>query len=352
MARMDHVMQIGEPGKAPRIYLEDYAYTYLKRQVNPEKKKYYLYGEYEGKGERQRLYIYGITDSAKEQNTYFKDHHSIGILKIRGDERFLVNHKGQETPISGFYVFYSPNQAMQEYLVDTNTEKKEEDILKEKPVRKLQGKKIPIKEKIVLSVGKYRRPKREPNFGNLVFYGGCIIALLLLVTAVSGGNGFSKLSRFKQMVVQTMNSTEGTVETGQLIVEEKKIGKNTPQTLETASDMTVSQEPIPETAQEMLPVEEAVEMVTTEETDEMVVAQEYVQMTLEEKSEEETETAGTEDTSENQEPEVYIVQEGDTLAYICMMYYGDTAKMDVVCEYNNIVNEDHIAPGQKLYLPK
>ena len=47
----------------------------------------------------------------------------------------------------------------------------------------------------------------------------------------------------------------------------------------------------------------------------------------------------------------YTVKQGDTLVAICKIRYGSTAKMQEICEINNIKNADYIAPGQKIYLP-
>ena len=42
MSRMNQVMQIGNVGGDIHYYIEDYAYTYLKKQKGKEKTKYFL----------------------------------------------------------------------------------------------------------------------------------------------------------------------------------------------------------------------------------------------------------------------------------------------------------------------
>ena len=326
MARMDHVIQIGKPGKSPAVYLEDYAYTFLKREPDSEKKKYFLYGEREGEGEEEKIYIYGVTHTAKEQNTYFKEHQALGLWKVMGKEKIMTDQSGKEIPLPGFYIFYAPNQAMQEYLVDTSIQKKEEDILKEKLVRKRQGSPISVKDKFVLITGKVSKRKAGSLLGNLVFYGGCLVALVLLAAAVSGGDDYREISRFKNMVIRTMNEKGNVEDHGDFIVEEKKavrIPSDIPETLQ----------------QDAAPVEEVMEQTVPVEAvaTEVVVAETIPQETVSE--------------SKVEEPTLYIVREGDTLARICKEYYGNIARMKEVCEYNGIKNEDHIAPGQKVYLP-
>ena len=47
----------------------------------------------------------------------------------------------------------------------------------------------------------------------------------------------------------------------------------------------------------------------------------------------------------------YIIQKGDTLAKICMRYYGNLSNIDLICEMNGIENKDNILYGQKIILP-
>ena len=49
--------------------------------------------------------------------------------------------------------------------------------------------------------------------------------------------------------------------------------------------------------------------------------------------------------------ELYIVQNGDTLAAICRNYYGDISRMEEVKGVNQIPDENWIYAGQELYLP-
>ena len=60
--------------------------------------------------------------------------------------------------------------------------------------------------------------------------------------------------------------------------------------------------------------------------------------------------AGSSQTNASQET-VYMIKQGDTLAKICMQYYGSLSKMGEVCERNQIENKDSIYYGQKIVLP-
>ena len=47
----------------------------------------------------------------------------------------------------------------------------------------------------------------------------------------------------------------------------------------------------------------------------------------------------------------YTVREGDTLATVCRMYYGNLDMLQEICDVNGIVDPNTILPGQKLVLP-
>ena len=51
------------------------------------------------------------------------------------------------------------------------------------------------------------------------------------------------------------------------------------------------------------------------------------------------------------ETTIYVVQEGDTLSYIAMLFTGKPSNYKKIAADNNIDNPDLIFPGQKLYVP-
>ena len=108
---MNQVMQIGNIEGDIHYYIEDYAYTYLKKQKGKEKTKYFLYGEKEESNQQKKLYIYGIAEKPKMEQTYFKEYYPLGFLKVKNDETFWITLKGQEQKINGFYVFYALSRA-------------------------------------------------------------------------------------------------------------------------------------------------------------------------------------------------------------------------------------------------
>ena len=365
MSRMSHVVQIGEIEGNIHYYIEDYAYTYLKKQEGKEKTKYFLYGEKienEEKEPQKKLYIYGIAEKPKMEQTYFKEYYPLGFLKIKNNEKYWVTIKGQEFKVTGFYVFYAPNQAMQEYLIDHHEEEKEdkpENKIKRKPVE--DG--LPMKE-VAMSARKYKVIRKKENLNdNLMFsFVGVAVAVMVLFLLVST-NGRKKLEIFKQVVVQTMADSIKGNDDYDIIIEEKSITE--PDDVEGKSviglDIVDLTEESIKQQEDILPEEETVEqqedILSEEETverqedilseEETVEKQEDVSLKEENVKQNETILSKQENVYEE-----YVVEVGDTLAAICINKYGTLSYIQEICSINNIENADYIEPGQKIYLPR
>ena len=100
MSRLHQVIQMGEVQEPLQYYIEDYAYTYLKKQKGKEISKYFLYGEREQNSNCEKIYIYGVGEKPKLEQSYFKEYYPIGFLKIKGEKAFWVSLKGKEEEIS------------------------------------------------------------------------------------------------------------------------------------------------------------------------------------------------------------------------------------------------------------
>lgn len=357
---MNHVMQIGTIEGKTRIYLEDYAYTYLKKQEKAEKKKYFLYGEWEEKEGEEKLYIYGISDSPKTEHTYFKEYQPLGFFRYKQKEKYWVDVKGKETLIQGFFVFYAPNSAMQEYLVDTNKQKNEADKPEVQNTRKMTRENPPIKETFI-SVRKPRRynKKRKYDISNLMMPALVAGMVLLLGAAVSTPNGQKKLQIFQQIVADVMNDTQTEEE---FIVEEKRL-EETDSVIETMNPQNAANTPTEDSVNDGTvqgvenssdtSIETANSSVNNsgtsiEEQNSSINTDTF--STMNEELENMESMTNESDTSKTNYEE-YIVQEGDTLAAICKNKYGSLTKMEEICGINQIKDADYIAPGQKLYLP-
>lgn len=362
MSKMNEVIQIGEIEGKIHYYIEDYAYTFLKKQENMDRKKYFLYGEREETKEKIKLYIYGIGQKPKMEQTYFKEYYPLGFLKIKEEGNYWISLSGQEHLIKGVYVFYAPNQAMQEYLVDYHKEGKKEEKPVENIKKRLPIELLPMKETAIparkLKVVKRKKTGEEERKW---FSMGGILAALLFLVVLTSANGRNKLELFKQVIKETMSQSVGTISEHEFVIEEKKIGQT--QSEQTQDSQVQENTDIKEgskTESEIGNKEKEVEDnnigINEESNKESEIGAEKKEESEIEMKKENDEKMEVEEKPEErpaeEEYEEYIVQNGDTLVGICKKRYNSLLKIEEICKMNNIKNADYIAPGQKLYLPR
>ena len=336
---MSQVIQIGNIDGDIHYYIEDYAYTYLKKQKGKEKTKYFLYGEKEENGNKKKIYIYGIAEKPKMEQTYFKEYYPLGFLKIKNNESYWITLKGQEQKINGYYIFYAPNQAMQEYLVDHREEENvPETDNKEK--RHVNGEILPMKETFVPA--RKMKKNKKGEFRNEKFWfpiGGIVVAGLVLLVLTSA-NGRKKVEIFRQVIAQNMPGVMEDTFEEEFVIENKDVEELEKQKDSYVEDVSNSTENNLIQNPESKENKNIVEDMKTEE-------QKLPINTDEKNKEEKVEISEIAEINY----EEYIVENGDTLAAICKSRYGSLSKMEEICTINNIKNADYIAPGQKLYLP-
>lgn len=352
MSKLNQVIQIGMIEGDCRIYLEDYAYTYLKKQLPDEKKKYFLYGEKAGE---EHLYIYGIADAPKMEHTYFKEYSLLGVLKIKEENQYWICLKGKEILIEGFFVFYAPNQAMQEYLIDHSGGNKEEENTAKGKIKNISRESIPVKKRSVSTrrESAYEKRNRSIPQKGPAFPVGLLLIVFLVAAVLTTENGKKKLQIMGDIVKENFSIISEESLEDKLIIEERK-----PQEEDVPSkEDTIEAMVIEENGQEpqVVPTWKEEDTKKNENTDSNEITQN--QENQEPASEETTEQTQMEPEMESAKQvednyEEYIVREGDTLAGICNKKYGSLSNMKKICNINGIENADYIAPGQKIYLPK
>lgn len=368
MSRLSQVIQMGEVKDGIHFYIEDYAYTYLKKQKGKEIAKYFLYGEQEREGSLEKLYIYGIGEKPKLEQSYFKEYYPIGYLKIKEEKAYWISLQGREEEITGCFLFYASNQAMQDYLVDHRQEETSEVVEVQKR-KKIVDNEIPMKE-VWVATRKVRSKRYQEDFKNEKFIlpvFGIFLAALILVILVTP-NGRKKAEIMKEVIAQTVSDLGVTVE-DDFSIEEKPLIEEYEEMEETMSTDSVwdvqeevdkIEENVEENQGEMMIEETEVKEEKKEQVVEPVVEEKNIsEEEVEGVMEENDAAVGVENVSEENNTaekdadawDEYTVKQGDTLVAICKIRYGSTAKMQEICEINNIKNADYIAPGQKIYLP-
>lgn len=362
----NNIRQIGEIEGTQKIYIEDYAYTYLCRisSENPRKGiAAILLGQANWKEGTSYLFVKSAValsnmevseehvdftqetwNHVYEKNKeYFPEQEIVGwFLSVPGcsmelhevicqthldhfggndkvlfvmeplekEEAFYRYEDGKMSRQTGFYVYYEKNEAMRNFLIAQNErlEKKSEEVD--------DGAVHSFRKKVEKKAEQENQKKHVPLFKTVSV---CVAAAALAV-GVLYLNDYQKL-RGTEKVIASLE------EQGQ-----KK---------ETEKPEAVT----PVNA----PVKEEKETVLSQKTPEDEMQEEQPEKTSKEEpvenaKEPKEETATATHTS-------YTIQPGDTMTRISIKNYGTIKKIKEICELNQMSENDTIYPGQKILLP-
>ncbi|MDO4469387.1 MAG: LysM peptidoglycan-binding domain-containing protein [Bacillota bacterium] len=352
----NNIRQIGEISGTQKIYIEDYAYTYLCRiatenshrgmaailmgQSNWKDGNSYLFVksavalEEMEVSEEHLAFTQEIWNHVYEKNKeYFPEQEVVGwflsipgcsmelhevicqthlnhfggndkILLVREplekEEAFYRYEDGKMSRQTGFYVYYEKNEPMRSFLISQNAkqEKKTEDV-DDSAVHTFR-KKVEMKNET-------EEKQRFPVFKTV---GVCAMAAALAV-GVLYVNDYKKAKSNKTAVASIKEEAEEPV-------------KVTP--VNGSLDENTKTEEKEEVKEEITEEDFSGEAASKEET----------------KSSQPTNTPAQ--TS-------YIIQQGDTLTKISIKNYGNAKRVKEICELNQIQENDLIYPGQTILLP-
>ena len=342
----NNIRQIGEITGTQKIYIEDYAYTYLCRIATEKSHKgmaAILMGQSNWKDGNSYLFIKSavaleemevseehlaftqeIWNHVYEKNKeYFPEQEVVGwflsipgcsmelheiicqthlnhfggndkILLVREplekEEAFYRYEDGKMSRQTGFYVYYEKNEPMRSFLISQNAkqEKKTEEV-DDSAVHTFR-KKVEMKSE---TEEKYKFPVFKT-------VGVCAMAAALAV-GVLYANDYKKEKSSKTAVAS---------------IKEKE------------------EEPVKVTPVNRTPDENT----KSEETEEV----------KEEVPKEEVQNSQPANVSAQNS---YIIQQGDTLTKISIKNYGNAKRVKEICELNQIQENDLIYPGQTILLP-
>lgn len=357
----NNIRQIGEVGGTQKIYIEDYAYTYLCRissenlskgigavllgQANWKEGISYLFVKSAVSlpdmevSEEHLEFTQEIWNHVYEKNKeYFPDQEIVGwFLSIPGcsmelhqiicqthldhfggsdkilfvmeplekEEAFYRYEEGKMSRQTGFYVYYEKNEPMHNFLIAQNEklEKKTEEV-DDSAVHN-------FRKKVEKNISQDRS---KPGFPVMKTAAICA-AVAVLAVGVLYLNDYQKMQSAREVLAG------------------------------------IDQEKQETTPEETVPVNGSVSGEDAEEEEK-------------DAGEENTEDAGEKEGADMQnendqesaqaDTEVhpsYTIQQGDTITKISIKTYGNTKKVREICELNNISVNDLIYPGQKILLP-
>ena len=340
----------------------------------------------------------------RTQRQFFRPDQKLYFEYITSDktEALYLHEKGKRNMLSGYYIYYERNECMQNYMVSLRTrERHPEEMNADHAAR--QFREVCQEKKQDL------HKKRSSAFATCV---SLLLVMAILVIGITMLNNYEKMQSMERVLYQISgkmdDATEVTADadTAQdqtvqdaLLAENMQTADQTAETTASAQDLsqaadtaeamqtadasTVAEQADPAMAEQTVDGQTADQTTgenvaanqtddgqvddgqaeapdTTTETadkpdaddatvaDENAAGSDITENSSADASQTVDETAAQ--VSASQET-VYMIKQGDTLAKICMQYYGSLSKMGEVCERNQIENKDSIYYGQKIVLP-
>ena len=378
-----NVKQIGNVSDSPRIYVEDYAETFL-NQLEEQGREVtitaFLLGEKVQIEGEECIFVTGalqVKDSISEEinpvitkeeletakvesREYFHEMDIIGWFqtvpdrplalsremakaheKLLPEKNSLLILKGQEEElyfaykfkelmeIGGHYIFYEKNPDMQSYMI---RERRQIGVTPSEVVEDRAAKDFRSTIKGRMEVREQRRESRY------VYLTSVLLVVIVLAIGISTMNNYDKMNSV-QNSIETLSSNMGA---------NGSSGKNTQQDAQNDRDTQEAQSQDAQNSDEQSDQQIAEQTGQGDQGESAGGTDEASQ---------ETNGGTTPDPSTIQEElqgaseEYYVVQKGDTLDLISKKLYGTTSETDAICRMNGLKDGNLIFIGQKLLLP-
>lgn len=389
-----NITQVGEANHRCKIYVEDYAVSYMK-QLNvlarDKDMAVALYGVRKEESDVAYLFVYGavklnflqretrhlsqaqLQEIEKNREKYFREQEFLGYRLLNGEmiEGFHVCEQGICRYIEGYAQFYEKNDSMLAYMLDVREEKAPEVVSQEKyeEVKKRQEERREQYSEqssrrtatVKAAISNPQENKSASDTGNVkMMRYGIVAAFALLcyvgLQSVGEEGGWENLqAKAKQALDSVMEQQIPDAMAEDTLVAEDKLADAILQenALPVQGPATVDPEVIAETVEQLQSEGEAVtpQVQPAEQVAEPVVAETApAESTQTEQATIQTESV-TEEVPAAAQPTYYVIKEGDTLIGISVLNYGTDSRVAEICTLNQINNPDDIKVGQKILLP-
>jgi LysM repeat protein len=289
----------GEKEEKYKIYVEDYVISFLKTEADSlEMSEICFYGSYEE--EKNEIVIYG---AEKGNNQSFFDKYDflekITCRMTQVGPVFAVREKEELYEAQGYDIFYHENTEMQNYMI---AYKRQDDCT--------------------------RRSVEEPSGSHLHYTLTLqlgVIFVILVAIVINSTNSYDRMEQLNQSAKEVFFALEN---------QEAEQPENA------------------EAVSEAQPPEDTGDTEVTEAESISDSSEESENVT--QVSDDEADTDETQQSTEALSRNViqyYEIERGDTLYAICEEIYGDTSKVQQICDLNQISDPDDIRYGQKIILP-
>ena len=367
--RPKNIKQIGDVSSNRKIYIEDYAFTYINSvayQTPEDEQAGVLLGEVQKSDEEKCLFIKGVIRAKTPENEtkqgivfnekiwekiyaeiekFFPDLEVVGwfaampgitqerflyLKKLHMDnfsggmktmylvntcdkeENFYLYENGEIKKQKGYVCFYERNYEMQEYMLERRERKPIESPEKDKVMKSIR------------SIIQEKEEMRQRRKNSVFLYGiSSFMAVVVLVIGINLLNSYEKMKKFDTSLSNIA------LEISNISEKEKSIQ---------TSDNSVSVNKI---SGDVYPTEAETESTESRTT------QSQTEQSQTEKQAESAEMVKEADGAQT----TYIVKKGDTIMSICKKYYGNTEKLNEIIAVNNIEDADKLYIGQEIKLP-
>lgn len=387
--RPKNIKQIGDVSSDKKIYIEDYAFTYINSiayNSPQEEQAGVLLGELAKEGNERCVFVKGVIKAAlgdtsdtgiyfneniwnkiySDTEKYFPDLSVVGwfavmpevtdermarlkklhldnfagnmktlylVDTVEKEEHFYLYENGTLKRQKGYVCFYERNYEMQEYMLERSEKKSCEDASDDRVIRNIRN---VIREKEEL--------KEQRKSGSFMYGVSAFLVVVIIVIGINLMNNYEKMRRLNQSVDNLMNQLEGNERGGQ------DGDDNGVRDSEASGDISVDGNAIKvnRLSGDVYPLEENSTSDKTERETESDnnAASETTQAISE------TETDASVSSVKTDSYSMYTVKQGDTLMGICKRYYGTTTKYQEVMQYNGLDDSDMLYIGQQIKLPE
>ena len=345
-----NIRQIGQVEIGRKIYIEDYALSYIKYLGKESTENYkiaVLLGEYKVQENSGCIFIRGVIEIEEislEENCFskeiwekiyhqieedFKEEHIVGWMVTKAglklesteilekihidnfagqdktlllydsldrEEVFLLFRENQLQKEKGYYIYYEKNQQMQNYMIkkkgNVQTEKIEEETLK----------KMRIKME-TMEARKVNEKKVKKRLRNMAVFG------IMLGGAILWKNR-EEVNKWCEEMWTSIGEERMVIEEIESGLDEKK------EEIESAENVFIKENN--QQMKEEWSIENNEKKINLKET--------------------------------NEKDQYYIIQPGDTMVSICMSQFQSVEQMEKILEINQIQDKDRIVAGQKIKL--
>ena len=258
--RPKNIKQIGDVSSDKKIYIEDYAFTYINSiayNSPQEEQAGVLLGELAKEGNERCVFVKGVIKAAlgdtsdtgiyfneniwnkiySDTEKYFPDLSVVGwfavmpevtdermarlkklhldnfagnmktlylVDTVEKEEHFYLYENGTLKRQKGYVCFYERNYEMQEYMLERSEKKSCEDASDDRVIRNIRN---VIREKEEL--------KEQRKSGSFMYGVSAFLVVVIIVIGINLMNNYEKMRRLNQSVDNLMNQLEGNERGGQ-----------------------------------------------------------------------------------------------------------------------------------------